>query len=75
MDISDVGMTGFYDGVLGFDKDSVVNKLMYGEQSKFTPPTKGRGLLSAVVIDVDDITGLSKDIFPVYILDDLDYEN
>ena len=73
--ISDVGMTGFYDGVLGFDKDSVVNKLMYGEQSKFTPPTKGRGLLSAVVIDVDDITGLSKEIFPLYIIDDLDYEN
>jgi len=68
--ISDVGMTGFADGVLGFDKDSVVRKNMYGEKTKFTPPDEGRGLLSAVVIDVDDHSGLANDIFPIYYLED-----
>lgn len=68
--ISDVGMTGFADGVLGFDKDSVVRKNMYGEKTKFTPPDEGRGLLSAVVIDVDDNSGLANDIFSIYYLED-----
>ena len=68
--ISDVGMTGFADGVLGFEKESVVGKLMYGEQSKFTLPDEGRGLFSAVVIDVDENTGLAKSIFPIYYLED-----
>ena len=63
--ISDVGMTGFKDGVLGFEKESVIRKNMYGEMTRFTPPDEGKGLLSAVVIDVDEITGLSKDIFTI----------
>ena len=63
--ISDVGMTGFKDGVLGFEKESVIRKNMYGEMTKFTPPEEGKGLLSAVVIDVDEMTGLAKDIFAI----------
>ena len=64
--ISDVGMTGLYDGALGFDKDSVVNKLMYGNQSKFSIPEEGRGLFSAVVLNVDERTGKCIEIFPIY---------
>lgn len=64
--ISDVGMTGFNDGVLGFEKDSVIRSNIYGEKSKFTPPEEGRGLFSAVVIDIDDITGKALDIIPIY---------
>ena len=60
-------MTGFADGVLGFDKDSVIKKNMYGLSGKFEPPENGRGLLSAVVIDVDEQTGLAKDIFTIYL--------
>ena len=68
--ISDVGMTGYADGALGFDKETVVNKIVYGNQSRFDLPSEGRGLLSAVVIDVDDHTGKSKEIFPIYLLED-----
>ena len=67
--ISDVGMTGFADGVLGSTKETVVNKLIYGQQSKFQTPDEGRGLFSAVVIEVDDSTGLSTNIFPIYYLE------
>jgi metallophosphoesterase (TIGR00282 family) len=67
--ISDVGMTGFADGVLGSTKETVVNKLIYGQQSKFQTPDEGRGLFSAVVIEVDDDTGLSTNIFPIYYLE------
>ena len=64
--ISDVGMTGYADGVLGFDKDSVVKKITYGEMSRFQIPDEGRGLLSAVVLDIDELTGKCKEIFPIY---------
>jgi len=64
--ISDVGMTGFVDGVLGCTKETVVEKIIYGKQSKFQTPDEGRGVFSAVVIDIDDITGLAKQIFPIY---------
>ena len=68
--ISDVGMTGFNDGILGFDKDSVIKSNLYGEKSKFSPPDEGRGLLSAVVIDIDDLTGKANDIFNVYYVEE-----
>ena len=68
--ISDVGMTGYNDGVLGFDKDSVIRSNLYGEKSKFTPPDEGRGLLSAVVIDVDELSGKANDIFNVYYVEE-----
>ncbi len=64
--ISDVGMTGYADGVLGFSKESVVGKLMYGEQTKFEVPQEGRGLFSAVVLDIDDLSGKCTNIFPIY---------
>ena len=68
--ISDVGMTGFNDGILGFDKDSIIKSNIYGEKSKFTPPDDGKGLLSAVVIDVDEHTGKAKDIFSIYYVEE-----
>lgn len=64
--ISDVGMTGFADGVLGCTKETVVEKIIYGKQSKFQTPDEGRGVFSAVALDVDDISGLAKQIFPIY---------
>ena len=67
--ISDVGMTGFADGVLGCTKETVVEKIIYGKQSKFQTPDEGRGVFSAVVIDINDITGLANQIFPIYYLE------
>ena len=62
-------MTGFADGVLGCTKETVVDKIVYGKQSKFQTPDEGRGVFSAVVIDIDDITGLANQIFPIYYLE------
>ena len=68
--ISDVGMTGLYDGALGFDKDSVTNKIIYGHKEAFKIPDEGKGLLSAVVVDVNDNSGEAKDIFPIYYVEE-----
>lgn len=64
--ISDVGMTGFRDGCLGVEKNSVINKILFGEQSRFQIPDQGRGIFSAVVMDFDEITGKCIEIFPIY---------
>lgn len=55
--ISDVGMTGFKDGILGFEKENVIKRNIYGDQIKIAPPEEGKGIFSAVVIDIDVATG------------------
>lgn len=64
--ISDVGMCGYADGVLGFEKESVINKIVYGKQSKFELLNDGRGLFSAVVLDINEIDGKCEEIFTIY---------
>ena len=70
--ISDVGMCGEYDSILGFDTQSVVNKTVYGSEGKFQLNEDGKGLFSAVVIDIDEITGLARDIFSIYYIEEED---
>lgn len=72
--ITDVGMTGYYGGVLGFSKETVIKKTLYGENSRFEPPNEGRGMINAVVLDVDEISGLAKQIFKIYYVEE-DNEN
>ncbi len=64
--ISDVGMTGFNDGILGCSKESVIRKTFFGELTKFEPPMEGKGILSAVVLDIDENTGKTQQIFPIF---------
>ena len=68
--ISDVGMCGEYDSVLGFETKSVINKTIYGYDSKFQLSDEGIGLFSAVVIDIDEISGKAKSIFPIYYVEE-----
>ena len=68
--ISDVGMCGEYDSVLGFETNSVVNKTIYGHDEKFALNDEGRGLFSAVVIDIDEHTGKANSIFPIYYIEE-----
>ena len=65
--ITDVGMTGLNDGALGFDIDSVTNKIIYGKAEPFKIPDEGKGVLSAVVMDIDEISGKAQNIFPIYL--------
>lgn len=53
--ISDVGMCGPIDSILGRDIDEVINKTIYHEKTYFTP-ADGKGIICGVVIDVDEQT-------------------
>ena len=68
--ISDVGMTGYYDGILGFDKESVIKKNCLGQMSRFEVPKEGRGILSGVLLDINERSGLATSIKPVHIVEE-----
>jgi len=68
--ISDVGMCGAANGVLGFEKDSVMRVTMFGEKDRFGFDDNDQGLLNAVVIDIDDVTHKANEILPVKLLEE-----
>lgn len=59
--ITDVGMTGPYDGIIGTDRDAVITKFLTGLPRQFNV-AKGPIWLNAVAIDVDDATGRARSI-------------
>jgi calcineurin-like phosphoesterase len=59
--ITDIGMTGPYDSVIGLKKECVLTWLVKKEFSPFKPST-GRAVFHAVVIEVDVETGKSLNI-------------
>lgn len=59
--ITDVGMTGPADGVIGVRKTQIIQKFMTGLPVNFEPE-KGRTCLNAVIIDIDEKTGYARDI-------------
>lgn len=67
--ISDVGMCGAANGVLGFEKESVMKVTMFGEKGRFGFDDEDEGLLNCVVINFDDVTHKALEIIPVKMLE------
>ena len=59
--ITDLGMTGCYDSVIGSDTTAVLKRMVEKMQVRLEPAT-GSGSLCGVVIDVDETTGLARSI-------------
>ena len=59
--VSDVGMTGSRDGVIGMRRESVIEKFLTQRPARFEV-AKNEPVLSAVVIDVDEETGRARRI-------------
>ncbi len=57
--ISDVGMCGDYDSVLGFDKQEPMDRLARKYTGGRLVPAKGKGTLFGVLVETDDTTGLA----------------
>ncbi|AQP53988.1 metallophosphoesterase [Vagococcus penaei] len=60
--LTDVGMTGPYDGILGMQRPAVIDKFKTALPHRFEVVTDGRAMLSYCVIDIDDQTGKAKKI-------------
>lgn len=68
--LTDVGMTGPYDGILGMEREAVLKRFLTSLPVRFEVPKSGRTQLSAVIIELDDKTGLTKKIDRILINDD-----
>lgn len=73
--ISDVGMTGPYDGILGMEREAVMKRFLTSLPVRFEVPKEGRTQLSGVIIDLDEKTGQAKKIDRILINDDHPFLN
>ncbi|HAX73411.1 MAG TPA: TIGR00282 family metallophosphoesterase [Firmicutes bacterium] len=60
--ITDVGMTGPLDGVIGVEKDNVIQKFIEGLPIRFNAVESGSSQLNAVLFEVNEKTGKSSSI-------------
>jgi 2',3'-cyclic-nucleotide 2'-phosphodiesterase len=59
--ISDLGMSGPYDGVLGRDKEAVISRFIDGIPRRF-PVAEHDVRLSGVILEIDEISGKATSI-------------
>jgi 2',3'-cyclic-nucleotide 2'-phosphodiesterase len=63
--VSDAGMCGDFDSVLGMDKEEPISRFLTKISSRRFAPSTGEGTVCGVGIEVDDATGLARAIAPV----------
>lgn len=66
--ITDVGMCGAFDSVLGFEKNSVISKTLFGNKTRFELDDHAIPMVNAVVIDIDEISKKCREIIPVTVI-------
>jgi hypothetical protein len=65
--MTDAGMTGDYDSIIGMQKDEPMRRFTSGIPSGRFEPAGGVATLSGVAVETDDATGLATKIGPVRI--------
>ena len=70
--LSDAGMCGDYDSVLGMQKDEPIRRFLQKTPGSRLEPASGEGTLSGLAVETDDRTGLAARIAAVRIGPNLD---
>ena len=65
--MSDVGMCGDYDSVIGMDKEEPLRRAITKIPSGRLNPAAGPGTLSGLAVEIDDATGLALRVAPLRI--------
>jgi metallophosphoesterase (TIGR00282 family) len=65
--MTDAGMCGDYDSILGMAKDEPIRRFLQKTPGARLEAASGTGTLSGVAVDVDDRTGLARAVAPVRI--------
>lgn len=68
--ITDVGMTGPYDGILGVQSDAVIKRFLTNLPVRFEVDEKGRTQLNGVLVTINEKSGLASAIERIMINDD-----
>jgi metallophosphoesterase (TIGR00282 family) len=63
--ISDVGMTGPEDSIIGMKSDEVIHRFLHQTHIRYEPSVKGP-MLNAVELDIDEATGRTRSIERIY---------
>lgn len=67
--LTDVGMTGPYDGIIGMDREAVMRRFLTHMPVRFEVAS-GPGQLNGVLVEIDEKTGSSRSIDRIVINDD-----
>ncbi|WP_116654745.1 TIGR00282 family metallophosphoesterase [Pelagibacterium sediminicola] len=65
--MSDAGMCGDYDSVIGMEPDEPVNRFLTGIPNNRFTPANGEATLCGVAVETEPITGLARQVLPVRI--------
>ncbi len=65
--ISDIGMCGDYDSVIGMKKELAFHRFLGGDKKGRLEPAEKNATFCAVCADIDEKTGRAREIFPVRI--------
>ena len=65
---ADAGYCGAYDSIIGFETDSVIDKLVLGKEGRFEIPYEGDKEVDCVLLEVDEETGLATKIEPIRLI-------
>lgn len=68
--ITDVGMTGPYDSILGVEKEIIINRFISALPARFEVDKQGRSQLNGIVMTLDPSTGKATDVKRILINDD-----
>ena len=63
--ITDVGMCGDYNSVLGFEKTAPINRLLRHYTDDRLSPANGNGTVYGIFVETSDQTGLATQIVQV----------
>jgi 2',3'-cyclic-nucleotide 2'-phosphodiesterase len=63
--MTDAGMTGDYDSVIGMDKAEPLQRFLRKLPIERMKPSEGEATLCGVIVETDDATGLAKRIAPI----------
>lgn len=63
--ISDAGMCGDYNSVIGMEKEEPIRRFTTGMSGRRFVPSRGPATLSGVLVDIDSSTGLARSVEPI----------
>lgn len=72
--ITDVGMTGPYDEILGMTKENVIYRFQTNMPTRFEVPKKGREVLSGFFVEIDNQSGKACKCERIYINEDYPFQ-
>lgn len=67
--ITDLGMVGALNGMLGMKKDAIINRFLTQLPARFEVETEGPGMLSGVCVEIDARTGKAIAIEQIHMID------